>query len=414
MAKETKIYYLSTIILVGFFLAIVFHYMMGSYLGYGYPYNTFLCGPWDRFSDFYRTIDMQDRNPYFRAEPSGAFPFMNIVGFFLSLLGTSSALVIYIIFLTASLLYYCKIYLAVSDLYLTSIASVIFTLFTFPFVFTLDRGNIEGAISIILLMFITAFLGKKYLLAALVLSLASAMKVFPAALLILFIPEKRYKEMVISVIATGVLTLASLLFFKGGFWNNFLHFLLLPNVSSYYLTSYFGANNIVFHGINIYNLLKITMVYGGQIKDIDMGKLLSAYNLTVSALFVIVSLYVTFIEKNIWKRVALLIIAMIIFPLLAGDYRVMYMYVPLFLFINSPEKSAADWLYVVLLGLLFIPKNYFYIPGIISDYGTDDIPIGTLLNIIILITLLGSIMATGIKEKLSQIHIHRMSQNAHL
>ena len=44
MDKERKINILCFIILTGFVLAIIIHYVAGFYLGYGYPYNTFLLG----------------------------------------------------------------------------------------------------------------------------------------------------------------------------------------------------------------------------------------------------------------------------------------------------------------------------------------------------------------------------------
>jgi len=43
---------LSLIILVGFFVAVVFHYGEGVYLATDYPNNTFLFHPEPRFSGF--------------------------------------------------------------------------------------------------------------------------------------------------------------------------------------------------------------------------------------------------------------------------------------------------------------------------------------------------------------------------
>ena len=251
MTKAKKIYYFILIILLGFFLAVIFHYYIGSYLGNTYPYNTFLTDPRDRFTDFYRTVDMKDLNPYFRLTPSGYFPFAILIGYLLSLFGLIPALGFYIITFSTSLAYFCKINLSNANPYLGGIGTLVFTFFTFPYMFTMDRGNIEGFILILLLLYITFFTRKRYIIASLVLSLAIALKVFPAALLILFIPEKKYKEIIISVISTGFLTIASLLLFKGGVWNNFLHLLTMQNISSYYSTSYFGATNVIFHGVNI-------------------------------------------------------------------------------------------------------------------------------------------------------------------
>jgi len=87
MPKEEKISMLSLIILVGFFVAVVFHYVQGVYLGNGYPNNTFLFHPEPRFSDFYNVVFANtDLNPYMRSDPMMQFPFMNITGYIFSLL----------------------------------------------------------------------------------------------------------------------------------------------------------------------------------------------------------------------------------------------------------------------------------------------------------------------------------------
>ncbi len=86
MSKEEKIYTLALIVLVGFFVAVLFHYIQRVYLGKGYPYNTFLFHPEVRFSDFYNVVfSNKDLNPYMKADRKMQFPFMNIIGYLFSL-----------------------------------------------------------------------------------------------------------------------------------------------------------------------------------------------------------------------------------------------------------------------------------------------------------------------------------------
>ena len=70
---------------------------------------------------------------------------------------------------------------------------------TYPFLFTMDRGNIEILLFISLLFFLYYFLQKKFVLSAIFLSIAIAMKAFPAVFLILYLPEKKYREMFLSL-----------------------------------------------------------------------------------------------------------------------------------------------------------------------------------------------------------------------
>ena len=63
MKKEQKIYVISIIILSGFILSMIYHYVMKFYFGYGYPYNTFLFRSDDKFADFIWPITIS-ANPY--------------------------------------------------------------------------------------------------------------------------------------------------------------------------------------------------------------------------------------------------------------------------------------------------------------------------------------------------------------
>ena len=52
MNKSSKIMTISSIILVGFLLGVIFHYILGFYLNGVYPFNTFLGSPSEAFNDF--------------------------------------------------------------------------------------------------------------------------------------------------------------------------------------------------------------------------------------------------------------------------------------------------------------------------------------------------------------------------
>jgi len=43
-----------------------------------------------------------------------------------------------------------------------------------------------------------------------------------------------------------------------------------------------------------------------------------------------IAIYVVFIEKTFWKRAALLICALNLFPQVSGDYKLLYIFIPLF------------------------------------------------------------------------------------
>ena len=90
MVKEKKLNILCSIVVVGFGIAVLFHYLMGVYFKLDYPYNTFLFRSDDRFNDFFNPLrGSYDRDPYNPARINfigGYFPFGYMVSFLVSLI----------------------------------------------------------------------------------------------------------------------------------------------------------------------------------------------------------------------------------------------------------------------------------------------------------------------------------------
>jgi hypothetical protein len=89
-------------------------------------------------------------------------------------------------------------------------AAVATAIFSYPLFFLLDRGNIEGLVWIASSLGLLFFARTRYLAAALFLALATAMKIFPGVLLLLFVAKRRYREFCMSLAAVAVITYASL------------------------------------------------------------------------------------------------------------------------------------------------------------------------------------------------------------
>jgi hypothetical protein len=92
------------------------------------------------------------------------------------------------------------------------------------------------------------------------------------------------------------------------------------------------------------------------------------------------------------------VIAMLLFPQVSADYKLIHIFIPLFLFINAPKPDRLDWVYVILFGLLLIPKDYYLLSKVFSDAGVADISISMIVNYIVLIAMLLLIIATGLKN----------------
>ena len=84
-------------------------------------------------------------------------------------------------------------------------------------------------------------------------------------------------------------------------------------------------------------------------------------------------------ERVFWRRLCLLTIAMLLLPNVSADYRLVFLLLPLGLFVREGKPSRYDLLLCWLFGCLLIPKNY-----LILD---QDRNIGMLLNPLLLLLL---------------------------
>jgi len=310
---------------------------------------------------------------------------------------------VYSLLTVLALAWFCFTYLKADKLWERLTRTFVFTLMTYPVLFALDRANVESLMLVLLLFFIYFFQRRRFLISSVFLALAITTKLYPLFLLVLYVPEKKYREIGIAVGLSVVLTLACLMCFKGSFLAN-LRFLLagenLRTASALAgdLHAFLENNDIVQRGVTLFMVIKVLLIETGTIAGLDMPRLLSIYFATAVAAAILVAGYVAFIERELWKRAALLVIAMLLLPQLSAEYKMIHLLIPLFLFVNSTEQSRADTIYALLFGLLLIPKDYYVFPGIISDAGVHDISISVFLNPAIMLLMSSMIIVSGLRS----------------
>ena len=410
MDSKEKISILSLVIVAGFVIAVVFHYIQGIYLGLSYPNNTFLFLPQDRFSDFFDVLsDAHTLNPYLGYK-SAQYPFLIIIGYLFSLIPIN-AFPIYIFLFCISLSFFNIAFLPFDNLIDSVKYIFIITFLSYPVLFAIDRGNFESLLFILLLAFLLFYRRRQYLASALILSFAISMKIYPAILLVLFIPERKYREATICFATTIAITLASLLCFKGGLFAN-LNFLLHgANIGSNGIFTAFTSigNNMVQRGVSLLTLIKIFSFETGILPAFINDHFSILYLGLAFLLGTLVVFYVIFIEKEEWKRFALLIFAMLLFPPISADYKLLYVFIPIYIFIKNNKPSKFELFYILMFCILLIPKDYWFFPNIISDsLGAHDISISVVINIITMLLMAGIIMTGGISSYVKNLH-----RNAH-
>lgn len=364
MSRGFKLSYIAFGILLGFFIAVSFHYIIAFYYGASYPSNTFLYyAPTEAFKDFYDQIkNNMQFDPYFahlffvEGYPPFCFLLMRIFNFFTLHL---ALIAYYLIFLSAYSFfirhYFTNFPKNIAEQLNNYILLFILGFMSYPFLFTFERGNIELILFILLTAFLFFYEKKQIYLAATFLSMAIAMKIYPVAFIILFISIKHYKAIFFSLLVTCFLELVSLLLFKHSIAENIHRFnSAFFHISNYCQAPYYYCAK---YNIGIWGWMESLSNHLFFINHFSIYNF-KIYFLVSIIIFGLLAAYVIFIETEQWKKIALLSFSMLLLPVWSHDYKLLHIYLPLFFFVShKPEKF--DLLYATLFIILLIPKNYY-------------------------------------------------------
>lgn len=216
-----------------------------------------------------------------------------------------------------------------------------------PFIGLYERGN-SAFIVLILLFAFTALKDSgeawKREAALILLAVAAGLKLYPAVFGLLYLQEGRWKEAARLTFYGLFLVFFPFVFF-GGFGKIPV---LLYNFKAI-------SNEIVLGDLRS---ATYATVWAGQKFGISMPVLLTAGK-AVSVLFFLVSCGCVLLQKELWKKMVLLSGIMIFFPVWSGAYTIIYMTLPLVLFLKDggdAYRSGAgltDILYQVFFACIF-------------------------------------------------------------
>jgi len=380
--KNKKIEYFSLFALVGFSLGILFYYI--------FPDNHFLFIPQDRFNDFFNVVFKW--NQYLPADPSpnrSYFPFTYIIINIFSFIRPPmlSFYLFVIVFFYFFIIFSLK-YIRINNNAANFRNVFIFSFFSYPVLFLIDRANFESFVFIFLALFIYFYQNKKALISVLFLSLAISMKLFPAVFLILFLSDRRYKEAVYTVIFTVAVSVFSLLFLSGSLTDNIQRMLL--NMKLFNLVYVIRGAGFDY-GHSLFGALKFFVYYFHV--NLTIEELLSPYLIFVFVFFAFLALYVIFYETEFWKKVTILTISMCLFPYASSNYKLIHFFIPLYLYINTDKQEKIDILYMILFSLLLMPKNFHFI---IKYKFYSGVLIDPLIMLILLFVIITSFTKTNL------------------
>jgi hypothetical protein len=232
--------------------------------------------------------------------------------------------------------------------------------FSFPFRFEYQLGNLEVCIFVILAVAIIAFLrGYGYTAAALI-GVAASMKVFPAVYLALFLSRREYRKFSAGLVVAAAMNLLGLWF-------------VCPSISVSYRGIQAGLG--IFRAVymlqyrlvdtgfdhSIFGFIKrVSHVWG---VDAMPGGFLTGY-LVVAALAGVALYFLIIRRLPLLNQILCLCVAMLLLPPTSHDYTLMHLYVPwgllvLYAIQTSKLKLEAPGLLAafVCFGILMSPEN---------------------------------------------------------
>jgi hypothetical protein len=399
ISYENKVNLLVLIVMIGFSIAVGYHYFQGAYLLKPYPQNTFLFRPDDRFNDFYNPVrgsaDLDPFRPDKISYKGGYPPFGYLVAYLFSLVKPwTISLLLFIITFFISFLYLMRYFLFRQKKRIDLrdyISLFVLTFLTYPILFAIDRANFDLIICIMLFLFVLFYQKKKILLSTVFLGIAIAIKPFAGLFILLYLFDKEYKAALILLFNVLVLTVISLSLFKDGLFIESQKFLLDFSSAGKLIVS----GSIAHFSSDLYNFLIILIsgilrLFNSEVSLISNSIFKLSYTIFALSVTIGFSIYCWKNSQPFWKKLLILTCLIILLPFASGDYRLTYLFPPLFLFLSSKEKGTHDFLLIILFGLLLIPKNYYTL--------NIDQNIGMLLNPIIIVLIL----TTGIKNRVIQ------------
>ena len=365
-----KINFLFFFVIIGLSLSLLYHFILG-FIGFDYPFNSFLFDPTDRFMDFKNNYNkVIDYDPYQVLGPSKYFyngltvhwPLGMTLIFFFTFLPINISIYIYlIIFLLLFIFFiysFTKEYVLIDKIKLLLVG-----ILSYPLIFSIDRANVEIYVFILTAFFIKSYFfdNKKYGL--LFLSLAGAMKPYPFIFLGILFLDKKILEILFTVSLSILINFILILSFKGSLSANFES--LFSNMAIYSDWYQIGNMGLSF-GHTLWGVLKISIYTFIKLFHLNIVKseillfLFKPYLLTMLLLFIFtLKIFYTSKERNTSLMISILTVQMILFPFVSGNYRLLYMFIPLLIFVNEDKNGFRDYLYIILFGMLLIPLHYF-------------------------------------------------------
>lgn len=234
---------------------------------------------------------------------------------------------------------------------------VVWTVFTsVPYIFTIERGNVVIWAVVALLYYCCHYASHnktERFAAYICLAVAVSLKLYPVVFGILILQGKDGIKRAVECILVGITVLFLPFAFTGGVPS---FQLMLSNLFGHIEKT--SDNLALRHKIGIISTLKFVDTF----TDISTNApdLYAQLQKFLPIIVIVIGAVGACIIKPLWKKCLILTIAIILFPNFSLQYNLLYLVVPLTLFLREDRKAAKkiDFLYAVMFALCFAPLAF--------------------------------------------------------
>lgn len=240
-------------------------------------------------------------------------------------------------------------------------------LFSAPFLFLFERGNMIF-IALLFLMFFVFFKNSKKRIireiAIISLALSTAIKLYPAIFAFLLLKEKRTREL-LRVIGYFLLLFFLPFFAVGG----------ISQLPVFLKNVFFTSGSVSDWGLgytmNIQNIIRITFAFFG-----DFGNNPILVGILGSVVILALGLVAAFYLTSKWKTVSLLSLLIVLTPNISFEYSLIFMTIPLIMFLDEKtDVKGIDFLYLLSFILIFIPFSLGIAQSLTDGFGSSARPL---------------------------------------
>jgi hypothetical protein len=383
------------ILALGTLLAVAWHGWQGWGLGRTYPYNTYIYVQESHFTDFTGVVDFSKLSCPYEHEFAFYFPATYLMFQPFVWLGDRPSLWLYLLatLIGTILMQRYVLRTVVPEPVPRLLAALVLMACSYAFVISFDRANVELAMALLVGGALLLCRRVRFGWAVFLISITILLKLYPILLLALFIRRRHFRYLAWPGIICLALSILSLMTFSRPIGTSLA--LWGQNLKEYNFL-YMVADRGLSGSGSPWNLVKIVFLTADHLHLIDLHlhpmvngdhystffiPLSKIYNGVFLGLLAALVLFVTFVEREFFRRAVLLLLFVSICAQAGADYKLLWVHVALLVLIVLPTWRRFDWWAVGLMALALVPKKEILLTYLgQTDTTYNDVSIGVVLN----------------------------------